>query len=105
MPSALDLVTDVDNKQVLELILIRQEAGRPFAAPPGVPPERVAALRRAFDATLDDAEFRGDAAKAQLEIEPLTATEIDKFLATAYGAPKPIVQKAAALVEPSVRAP
>jgi tripartite-type tricarboxylate transporter receptor subunit TctC len=83
----------------------RQEAGRPFAAPPGVPPERVAVLRRAFDATLEDAEFRADAAKAQLEIEPLTAAEIDGLLATAYGAPKPIVQKAAALVEPSVRAP
>ena len=62
-------------------------------------------LRRAFDATLEDAEFRADAARAQLEIEPLTAAEIDGLLATAYGAPKPIVQKAAALVEPSVRAP
>jgi tripartite-type tricarboxylate transporter receptor subunit TctC len=105
VPSALDLVADAQNKQVLELILIRQEAGRPFAAPPGVPLERVAVLRRAFDATLEDAEFRADAAKAQLEIEPLTAAEIDGLLATAYGAPKPIVQKAAALVEPSVRAP
>jgi hypothetical protein len=65
----------------------------------------VAVLRRAFDATLEDAEFRTDAAKAQLEIEPLTAAEIDGLLATAYGAPKPIVRKAAALVEPSVRAP
>jgi tripartite-type tricarboxylate transporter receptor subunit TctC len=105
VPSALDLVTDAENKQVLELILIRQEAGRPFAAPPGVPPERVAVLRRAFDATLEDAEFLADAAKAQLEIEPLTAAEIDGLLATAYGTPKPIVRKAAALVEPSVRAP
>jgi len=40
-----------------------------------------------------------------LEIEPLTADEIDRLLATAYSAPKPIVQKAAALVEPSNRAP
>ena len=39
------------------------------------------------------------------EIEPLTATEIDKLLTTAYGAPKSIVQNAAALVEPSSRAP
>jgi len=105
VPSALDLVSDAGNKQVLELILIRQEAGRPFAAPPGVPPDRLAALRHAFDATLEDAEFRADATKAQLEIEPLTATEIDKLLATAYGAPKSIVQKAAALVEPSSRSP
>ena len=54
---------------------------------------------------LGDAEFRSDAAKAQLEIEPLTGNEIDNLLATAYSTPKPIVQKAAALVEPSTRAP
>jgi tripartite-type tricarboxylate transporter receptor subunit TctC len=105
VPSALDLVTDAENKRVLELILIRQEAGRPFAAPPGVPSDRLAALRRAFDATLGDAEFRSDAVKAQLEIEPLTGDEIDNLLATAYSTPKPIVHKAAALVEPSTRAP
>ena len=105
VPSALDLVADVESKQVLKLILIRQEAGRPFAAPPGVPADRLAALRRAFDATLADGEFRADADKAQLEIEPLTAGEIETLLALAYGAPKAIVEKAAALVEPSGRAP
>jgi tripartite-type tricarboxylate transporter receptor subunit TctC len=105
VPSALDLVIDPENRPVLELILIRQEAGRPFAAPPGVPADRIAALRRAFAATLNDGEFRADAHKAQLEIEPLTASEIETFLATAYGAPRTTVQKAAALVEPSARAP
>src|SRR5262249_5574610 len=98
-------VVDVENKQVLELILIRQEAGRPFAAPPGVPADRLAALRRAFDATITDGEFRADADKAQLEVEPLTAAEIDTRLARASGAPKIIVQKAAELIEPSGGAP
>ena len=104
VPSALELVTDPESRQVLELILIRQEPGRPFAAPPGVPADRLAALRRAFDATLKDGEFLADAEKVQLEIEPLTAGEIETLLASAYGAPKAIVQKAAALVEPSGRA-
>jgi tripartite-type tricarboxylate transporter receptor subunit TctC len=104
VPSALELVGDPQSRQVLELILIRQEAGRPFAAPPGVPAERIAALRRAFEATLGDAEFRADAEKAQLEIEPLTAGEVETLLAKAYGAPRAIVQRAAALVEPSGRA-
>jgi tripartite-type tricarboxylate transporter receptor subunit TctC len=105
VPSALDLVRDSEKRQVLELILIRQEAGRPFATPPGVPADRLATLRRAFAATLDDPEFRAEADKAQLEIEPLTGAEIEKLLATAYGAPKSIVQQAAALVEPSGRTP
>src|SRR5258708_6061533 len=103
--SALDLVAQGSSQQGLKLNLVPQEAGRPFAAPPGVPADRLAALRRAFDATLADSEFRADADKAQLEIEPLTAGEIETLLALAYGAPKAIVEKAAALVEPSGRAP
>ena len=57
VPGALDLVTDPVKKQVLELILIRQEPGRPVAAPPGVPADRLAVLRRAFDDTMKDPGF------------------------------------------------
>jgi hypothetical protein len=101
VPSALDLINDPVKKQVLTLILIRQEPGRPIAAPPGVPAERVAALRRAFDLTMKDPEFVAEAEKLQLEIEPLNATEIEHLLATAYATAKPIVQQAAELLEPA----
>jgi hypothetical protein len=101
VPAALDLVSDPVKKQVLTLILIRQEPGRPVAAPPGVPAERLAALRRAFDLTMKDAEFVAEAEKLQLEIEPLNATEIEHLLATAYATPKAIVQQAAELLEPA----
>ena len=47
----------------MELILIRQEAGRPFAAPPGTPADRVAALRQAFEETLEDPDFIAEAEK------------------------------------------
>ena len=100
VPSALDLVRDPESKQVMELILMRQEAGRPFAAPPGVPADRIAALRTAFQETLRDPAFVTEAQKVQLEIEPMTGEEIDAMLARAYAAPKAIVQRAAALVEP-----
>jgi tripartite-type tricarboxylate transporter receptor subunit TctC len=101
VPSALDLVGDAQNKQVMELILLRQEAGRPFAAPPGTPADRVDALRQAFLETLKDPAFIAEAEKTELEIDPLTGQEIEKMLAKAYAAPKTIVQRAAALVEPS----
>lgn len=100
VPSALDLVRDPEGRQVMELILMRQEAGRPFAAPPGVPADRVAALRTAFQETLRDPAFVAEAEKMQLEIEPMTGEEIEAILAKAYAAPKAIVQRAAALVEP-----
>jgi len=101
VPSALDLVGDPQNKQVMELILIRQEAGRPFAAPPGIPADRVAALRQAFAATLADPAFVAEAEKTQLEIEPMTGEAIENMLTKAYAAPKNIVERAAALVYPS----
>jgi tripartite-type tricarboxylate transporter receptor subunit TctC len=99
VPSAIDLVTDPDSKKVLELILIRQEMGRPFAAPPGTPAGRVAILRAAFDATLKDPAFLSEAAKLQLEIDPLTGPQIEGLLKTAYAAPKPIVSRAAQLAK------
>jgi tripartite-type tricarboxylate transporter receptor subunit TctC len=99
VPSAIDLVSDPDSKKVLELILIRQEMGRPFALPPGVPADRVAMIRRAFDETLKDPGFLAEAAKLQLEIDPLTGAEIATLLNTAYSAPKPIVARAAQLAK------
>jgi tripartite-type tricarboxylate transporter receptor subunit TctC len=101
VPSALDLVEGTEDRQVLELILIRQEAGRPFAAPPGAPADRVAALRQAFQDTLADPAFLADAEKAQLEIEPMSGEAIAKLLAKAYGAPKTVVERAAELVYPA----
>jgi tripartite-type tricarboxylate transporter receptor subunit TctC len=103
VPSALDLLTEPESRQLLKLILIRQEAGRPFAAPPGVPPDRLDALRRAFDATMEDSAFLAEAEKAQLEVDPLRAGEVRALLARAYGAPQAIVRRAAALIEPTAR--
>jgi len=105
VPSVLDLVTDPERKRVLELILIRQETGRPFASAPDTPKERLAALRKAFDATMKDAEFLADADRNQMEIEPLTGAQIEDFLAKAYASPPDIIAKAAALVEPTGQKP
>ncbi len=98
VPSALDLVKTPQDKQVLELILLRQEMGRPFAAPPGVPPDRLAILRQAFDRTLKNADFLADAKRLQMEIDPLTGTEIEGLLKKAYAAPRTIVARAAMLL-------
>ncbi len=103
VPAALDLVSDPVKKQVLELILTRQEIGRPVAAPPGLPADRLELLRRAFDETMKDPEFLAEAQKLQLEIEPLSAHEIDTLLASAFATPKAIVAQAAELIEPSVQ--
>jgi tripartite-type tricarboxylate transporter receptor subunit TctC len=99
VPSAIDLVSDPDSRKVLELILIRQEMGRPFAVTPGTPPDRVAILRQAFADTLKDPMFLAEAAKLQLEIDPLTGPQIAELLKTAYSAPAAIVARAAQLAK------
>lgn len=98
VPSALDMVSGHD-KDVLELILIRQEMGRPFALPPGVPADRVAMLRRAFDAAIRDKGFLAEAEKLSLEIDPLSGEQISALLQKAYGAPKPVIAEAAELAK------
>jgi len=100
VPAALDIVTDPHKKRVLTLILLRQEPGRPVAAPPGIPADRLAALRNAFDATMKDPAFIAEAEKLHMEIEPMTGAQIDHLLADAYATPKEIVTQAATLLTP-----
>ncbi len=81
VPLWLDLAKSDDDKQAMNLLLSRLEAGRPFFLPPGVPENRVIALRRAFDATLKDPAFLAEANKAKLEIDPMTGEELTKLVA------------------------
>lgn len=103
VPSALDLITNDDDRRVLELILIRQETGRPIAAPPDVPADRLAILRHAFDATMADAQFLAEADRLRMEVEPLHHDQVETLLEKAYSAPRPIVARAAALILPAHR--
>ena len=76
VPSILDFARSEEDKQILQLVLVRQPLGRPFLAPPGIPPERAEALRQAFMATMADPEFLAGAQKAKLEINPLPGAEV-----------------------------
>jgi tripartite-type tricarboxylate transporter receptor subunit TctC len=76
-----DLPKDEADRQAITVMLIRQEFGRPFLVPPDVPPERLAALRKAFAATMRDPGFIADARKADLEINPVAGEELDRLSA------------------------
>jgi hypothetical protein len=60
-------------------------------------------LRAAFDATMRDGEFLAEAERLRMELDPLSANEIGRILAGAYGAPAEVVRRAAALVQPPGR--
>jgi len=95
VPLALDLLKNPDDRKVLELIVLPQEFGRPFLAPPGVPADRMALYRKAFGAVLKDAQFRAESAKQRLSIAPLDDRQIQALLDRAYAAPKSIHERAA----------
>ena len=99
VPLIMDLAATPEQRQILRLILARQVMGRPFLAPPGVPAERRAALRRAFDATMKDPEFVADAERADLEVNPVTGEAIDELLAELYRTPKAVAEKAAQAIQ------
>ena len=71
-----------EEKQVLSAIMVAAEVGSAFFTTPGVPPERLAALRRAFDATMKDPEFLAEAAKTKLTVGPMRGEELQKLIGT-----------------------
>jgi tripartite-type tricarboxylate transporter receptor subunit TctC len=94
VPLALDLAKTDEQRQILKLLLTSQETARPFAAPPGIPGDRKAALISAFDQTMKDAEFLAEAKKLNLDINPMNATTFHELMAELYATPKPVLEKA-----------
>jgi tripartite-type tricarboxylate transporter receptor subunit TctC len=80
-------------RQIVNLVISRQTMGRPFMAPPGLPADRAAALRTAFDETMKDPEFVKEATARGQEVNPVSGAEIDKLLAELYATPKDVVEE------------
>ena len=96
-----------DTGQVVEAaprrVALRDHAGeegflRYVLAPPGLPAGKTALLRRAFDATLQDAEFQADAARIQADLAPATGEEVQALVARIYATPRPVIERAKKLL-------
>jgi tripartite-type tricarboxylate transporter receptor subunit TctC len=95
-PLVMDLVPSFNAKkqsQMLNLMFARQGLGRPYAAPPGVPADRAAALQAAFTATMKDPEFLADAAKGGFELAPITGKRVASLVNTAYDTPEEVIKQ------------
>jgi len=90
VPLVTSLTKDPTKSAVLRLIFSRQTMARPFAAPPGLPEERLQALRAAFDATMKDRDFLADVQKLDLEVRPVSGLEIDALVANLARTPADI---------------
>ncbi len=94
VPLALDLVKDMNDRKVMELIFSRQEIAFPFAAPPAIPTDRLAALRKGFMDTLRDPAFVQEAEKMGLEVSPVSGEEVLKILQANYATAPALIDRA-----------
>jgi tripartite-type tricarboxylate transporter receptor subunit TctC len=105
VPLVTDLTEDPDIRKLLEVEFTGFEMGRPYFTSEGVPADRVAALRNAFDQAMKDKELLADAVKQQLEVLPMSGQEMQKMLGDVYATPKPLIErlKEATKVKPDLK--
>jgi tripartite-type tricarboxylate transporter receptor subunit TctC len=98
LPSALDLVKSDADRKVMELFFTQKTIARPVIAPPGVPAERLDALRAAFAALAGDAPFLADAERSNLEVAPIAGEAVDKVVALITATPADVADRFAKVI-------
>ena len=93
VPLITEFATNDAQRQMLKLILSRQEMARPFAAPPGIPEDRKAALRKAFDDAWADPDLLADMKARGQEVNPVSGPALDAMMRELYATPKDVVEQ------------
>lgn len=92
-----------EDRMIFELMLARQEYGRPFITPPGLPEDRVALLRSAFDALMEDDDFLGEAASLHVDINPVHWTALEELTDRIYATPPDVLEYLGELLQDAYR--
>jgi tripartite-type tricarboxylate transporter receptor subunit TctC len=101
LPLMTEFAKSDEDRQVLKLFSTDVVIGRPFVTSPGVPAERVALLRKAFDEMMTDPAYLDDSKKAGLDVTPVTGAKVQAIVADLVHTPADIVAKAKLAMEPS----
>jgi tripartite-type tricarboxylate transporter receptor subunit TctC len=99
VPSIIDLAKTDEQRQAINFLYAGQAIGRPFVAPPNLPPERLKMLRAAFDATMADKQFREEAQKLNLDVDPVSGADLEKTIRDIYATPKAVIQRVGELIK------
>lgn len=99
VPLASEIAKNEEDRMVLELLTSGEVIGRPLVTTPGVPENRIAALRRAFDATMLDAEFLTEAEKVGLELNPITGEDLQAAVERVLSAKPAAVERLQAILK------
>ena len=100
VPLLVELAQNEEQRQVFEVLSSDVALGRPLLTTPGVPADRVEALRRAFDATLKDPDFLSEAGKQKLDIDPLTGKELQALVTAAVSKPPSVIESVKNAIQP-----
>jgi hypothetical protein len=93
LPLALEFAKNPDDKKLMELFFAAEEIGYPYAAPPDMPADRLAVLRKAFADTMADKQFIEEANKQKLDVNPVTWQQMTEVIRSAFAAPPPIIAR------------
>jgi tripartite-type tricarboxylate transporter receptor subunit TctC len=93
VPRSIDLAKTAEARQIIELAYAQQAFGRPYILPPGTPPDRVAALRKAFMAATQNAELLAEAEKMRVEVRPLSGEDIEALVNKMYALPRETIDR------------
>jgi tripartite-type tricarboxylate transporter receptor subunit TctC len=99
-PALLDFAVDERSRQILGLLGSGPDIGRSVVAEPGIPPQRAAALRRAFMATMTDPAFVAEIGNRHLGLEPLSGEEVQQLVAASVATPAHLVEEARRYIAP-----
>jgi tripartite-type tricarboxylate transporter receptor subunit TctC len=91
--TAVDLARNDEERKVLSAIMAASEVGTAFLTTPGVPADRVTALRRAFDDTMKDPDFLADVERTRLMVSPMPGEELQKLVVDVTNLPPDLLQK------------
>ncbi len=94
----LDEAKTPEAKQMMRLLLAPLSLGRPIAAPPGTPPDRVAVLRKAMTDTLVDPDFQALAKRVRIDVRPMTGAETAKAVDAMFEASPAVVAQLKSIV-------
>ena len=100
VPLIMDQEVPLESKPLLAMLGRASSFGRPLATTPGVPAERVAALREAFAATVADPEFKAAAIRENMEIRPMTGEQLTALVAGILDVPADVRERMKAALEP-----
>ena len=94
VPSVFDYAKTDEDRAVLDVHFKQLLLGRPLAGPPGIPPERLNALRDALTATMKNPDFLSEAERAGLDIDPASAGEVEALLKRLAAFPPNVFRRA-----------